>query len=315
MPMPPTLTTAESLRQTIRFDLMEKVEATLRVVSPDDPDWGGVRALTRGDVLTIFADVFDEKLPPPSETFAEVSTPATIDVTSACPRCHIAVEGEVKIVPELRVTEDSSAIHWKATSKAKTHVCGQLTLPKEEGVAPGQEALDLIADAGLGYGPDGEPLDARVLRNLLSLVVEDEDVPDLETIVGWSRDLRIEVTAWAQASHLVASDNVIEVPPVPNVLDGAKRATNLDAGVPMVGIEAPADGSEVTLTQEAPTPIKGRKKSGRTRKPVEVSDAAVADPEESGAGQECVGSNHVPGCKHFDAPAAADYLDDDLLPR
>lgn len=294
MSMPPTLTTAESLRQTIRFDLMEKVEAALRVVALDDPDWGGVRALTRGDVLTIFADVFDEKLPPPSETFAEVSTPATIDVTSACPRCHIAVEGEVKIVPELRVTEDSSAIHWKATSKAKTHVCGQLTLPKEEGVAPGQAAL---FDGGLD--------DPELLRAGLADIVEDEDVPDLDTILGWADEIRADVAGWVQAvyaenARAFQMNEAPNIPAAPNVLDGAKMQTGLDGtGVPQAKVA------------DEPTPIKGRKK----RKPVEVSDAAVADPEESGAGAECVGSNHVPGCKHFDAPAAADYLDDDLLPR
>lgn len=297
MSMPPTLTTAESLRQTIRFDLMEKVEAALRVVALDDPDWGGVRALTRGDVLTIFADVFDEKLPPPSETFAEVSTPATIDVTSACPRCHIAVEGEVKIVPELRVTEDSSAIHWKATSKAKTHVCGQLTLPKEEGVAPGQVgAFDV--------------LDAETLHAVLGDVVEADDVPDLETIEGWSVEVRAAVSTWIRAVYdenrrAFEMNEDPDVPVAPNVLDGAKVT-------PIHGtVESVTDAGVPSTEIEAPTPIKGRKK----REPVEVSDAAVADPEESGAGQECVGSNHVPGCKHFDAPAAADYLDDDLLPR
>lgn len=288
MPMPPALTTHEGLRQTIRYDLAEKIEAALQIVAADDPDWGGVRVITRKDVLAILADVFEEALPPPADTFAEVSTPATINVTSACPRCHVSVEGEVKIVPELRVTEDKSAIHWQSSAKAKTHVCGQLTLPKD-GAVPGQVAL--------GFDEFGEPLLPAEIRDLLELVVEEADVPDLETIEDWTGDLRIEVTAWAQASHLAASDNAIGVPPVPNVLDGVKVSAGLDAGVPSAQVE--------------PTPIKGRRSR---RKPVEVSDAAVADPEESGAGVECVGNNHVPGCKHFDQPAAAAYLDDDLLP-
>lgn len=144
--MPPTITTRDGLREAIRFDLDEKLEAALQPVTLDDGDvWNGIRVVTKKDLDEAIAAIFDEPLPPTSETVAEVSTPATIEVSAECPRCFIATTIEMSITPELRVNTDGSSIHLRGKAKAKTHVCGQLELPeaKRPTVVDGQEGMDL----------------------------------------------------------------------------------------------------------------------------------------------------------------------------
>ena len=59
--------------------------------------------------------------------------------------------------------------------------------------------------------------DVDVLQDLLSLV--SYNVP-IDIIKTWSPELRQCAEEWAVAQHLVASDNILEVPARPDCLDG-----------------------------------------------------------------------------------------------
>jgi hypothetical protein len=83
-----------------------------------------------------------EPLPPVSDHGAEVITHATITVWAVCPRCKIASPILVTIEPELRVDDAGGELRVKAKAKARTHVCGQLTIPSTPEVE-GQTSLDL----------------------------------------------------------------------------------------------------------------------------------------------------------------------------
>ena len=54
--------------------------------------------------------------------------------------------------------------------------------------------------------------------DLLSLVMVEEKLPDLETIKSWSRIMIGRAVDWAVYTHLEASDNNIMVPPKPDFL-------------------------------------------------------------------------------------------------
>jgi hypothetical protein len=124
--MPPTITTRDGLREAIRFDLGEALEAALQTIPSGE--WDGVRVVTKKDLDAALSAIFDAPLPPPSETTAEVQTPATVVVTAECPRCFIPNEITMTVGPELRVSADGSELRLKAKAKAHTHICGQLPL-------------------------------------------------------------------------------------------------------------------------------------------------------------------------------------------
>lgn len=50
------------------------------------------------------------------------------------------------------------------------------------------------------------------VRDLLSLVMAEEKVPDLKTIKSWSRNMTGRAVDWAVYKHLEASDNNVMVP-------------------------------------------------------------------------------------------------------
>lgn len=66
-----------------------------------------------------------------------------------------------------------------------------------------------------------EPLLAPVTVRDLLMMVEDEfeqDLPTVDLIAQWPEEVRYEVQQWATAVHLVASDNDMEIPQMPEVL-------------------------------------------------------------------------------------------------
>jgi hypothetical protein len=66
-----------------------------------------------------------------------------------------------------------------------------------------------------------EPVDPEVLFDLLTLVWNEFPVSvALVTVEGWSERTRREVAEWVSAVHLCASDNDVDIPPRPRVLEG-----------------------------------------------------------------------------------------------
>jgi len=64
-----------------------------------------------------------------------------------------------------------------------------------------------------------------VLRDLLLCV--SYDVP-IDIIKQWDPERRQLVEDWAAAHHLAASDNIIEVPTRPDILDGYEESDLVD---------------------------------------------------------------------------------------
>jgi hypothetical protein len=68
---------------------------------------------------------------------------------------------------------------------------------------------------------DPEPMLPPVsLQHLLALVEQEfpQDMPSVDSIAQWPEEIRYEVQKWATAVHLVASDNDMEIPQMPEVL-------------------------------------------------------------------------------------------------
>lgn len=113
-----------------------------------------VAVLTRRAFTDLVNDVFEVPLPPPSEHYAEVSTPAKVVVAAECPKCGIAHPIEVKMWPELLVDPDGSELRIKAKAKGRAHVCGQLPLPDAPEEEEAQQTLPL--DGILGGPVEGD---------------------------------------------------------------------------------------------------------------------------------------------------------------
>lgn len=166
------LATRTAFRDELRKDLMTRANDFYRDLSelapvadvPTGDETNGhsdidhepakVAVLTRRAFTDLVNDVFEVPLPPPSEHYAEVSTPAKVIVAAECPKCGIAQPIEVGLSPELLVDPDGSELRIKSKTKGRTHVCGQLPLP--DAAAPIDQltlddapivVIDIIPDA------------------------------------------------------------------------------------------------------------------------------------------------------------------------
>jgi hypothetical protein len=150
-------------RRQFRDDLLDSLGVALlgAEVAVIGGEMDGVSVVTHKawrDAL--FASRVDP-LPPVSNHAAEVLTHASVTVWAVCPRCKIAGPILVTIEPELRVDDSGGELRVKAKAKARTHVCGQLTIPVGPPVE-GQESLELEdivgdrCDAIVRYDPEAD---------------------------------------------------------------------------------------------------------------------------------------------------------------
>ena len=101
---------------------------------------------------------------------------------------------------------------WAAFAQDDQEDLSMVKLPRAESFTLAQQTLDAYAaKKGWMAIPD-----LGTVRSALSLVMT--DYPGLAIISEWTEAQRVAVTKWAYATHLKASDNVLRVPPVPNVL-------------------------------------------------------------------------------------------------
>lgn len=207
-----------STRAVFRDDLERNLTTLLKDAERkvEGGSWDGVPVVTRKDLDEAIAAVFDAPLPPPSVIRVEVKTPATVVVSAECPKCHMSAVIPAVITAVLEVDDTGGELKLKAKSKKRTHVCGQATLDDAAAAADGQMGFELddIVQPG-----DEPAIDPETLSNLLALVLDPSELPTLAAIDGWSEPVRKEVATWAGAVHLDASDNDVEIPPRPEVLD------------------------------------------------------------------------------------------------
>lgn len=186
-----TLTTRDALRRAICDDIVGRadIEATTIEGGPLD----GIQVISLGKLRDVVVQHLQVELPPPTDKYAEVSTPATIATSTICPECRQPTEIVVKLHPRLTVEGNSTELAVKAKSKSVPHMHGQLPL----GVPEGQETLedavgaidDLrlrilravadVSDAWGGATDPGEPPTLDAIARKLELASE-SDRGDLE---------------------------------------------------------------------------------------------------------------------------------------
>lgn len=182
--------TAIATRARYRDSLREALEAIgeLEFVEVEGGPEDGVRVLTHRSWEETLATVFGMPVPPPIETSAEVSTPASVIVSAECPICGLPSELYMTIHPELRVDEDGREIRLIAKAKPRSHVCDQLS------VSFTSEDLD-------DQLPLGEAVSVSELRGLLVEIsdtfADDDDWPSEDEISDWTEPYREKVKEWA----------------------------------------------------------------------------------------------------------------------
>lgn len=265
-----TLTSRDAVRRAVLDDIIGRCQ--IAAVAIEGGPLDGVDVVSMGTLRDQVTAALLVDLPPTSDRYAEVSTPANVTVSASCPECRQPTDILVRLFPRLTVEEGVTELSVKASSKAVVHMHGQLPLAFE-----GQQEFGL-GDV-VGPVPTIEQLETALL-----LVLPDElctAVPSTVEMEGWSDLDRRAVAAWAIAVHLVASDNDdVEIPARPEVIGGPPRGDD------------EADGGEPAWLNDPDAP---------------AGDGDAADPDaeaidaarEPGGVLECVGSNHVPGCEHM----------------
>jgi hypothetical protein len=143
-----TLTTREALRLAVVDDIIGRAQAAAVAVEGDGP-LAGVEVVSLGRLREIAQDHLGVKLPPPLDTHAEVSTPATITVSAICPECDLPTKIVGKINPELKVTDDGAELGVKWKAKAVDHNHNQLPLEEVGDQVTVDEELASIDDLRL----------------------------------------------------------------------------------------------------------------------------------------------------------------------
>lgn len=268
-----TLTSREAVRLAVLDDIVGRCQ--IAAVAIEGGALDGIEVVSMGTLRDQVTAALLIDLPPTSDRYAEVTTPANVTVEALCPECREPTEILVRLYPSLTVEEGVTKLAVKASSKAVNHMHGQQPLNLE-----GQQDFGL-ADL-VGPAPTVEQLET-----LLLLVLPDDlckAVPSTVAIGGWSDLEKREVAAWAGAVHLVASDNDdVEIPTRPEVVGGPPRKDEADGGTPAE--PDPDAPSDPTLPGEYDQSS--------------ADDAAIEAAREPGGVLECIGSNHVPGCEHM----------------
>lgn len=178
MALTDTLTTREALRRATLEDIVARCE--LAATSIEGGELDGIKVVSMGVLRDEMTGSLLVKLAPPSNRFAEVSTPATITVSAICPECDLPVTLTVKLTPLLTVDDDGAEISIKAKAAKMAHQHGQLSL---DGAAAGDQLAfdDVVID----------DLRLRILRAI------DELQAELETAAEAGQVLRLTIDAIA----------------------------------------------------------------------------------------------------------------------
>lgn len=274
-----TLTSRDAVRRAVLDDIVGRCQTVAVAIEGGPLD--GIEVVSLGTLRDQVTAALLIDLPPASDKYAEVTTPAHVVVSAVCPECHLPVDIGVKLSPRLTVEGNTTELSVKAKSKAVNHMHGQQQL----NVPEGQEdfGLDDIA---------GPPPTIDELETALLLVLPDElcpAVPSTVAMEGWSDLERREVLKWATAVERDLSTGVpdpdVELPVRPEVVGGPPRE------------DGEADGGTPAEPDPEPSGGTGFDRIGELR---------------------CNGSNHVPGCEHMGGeipPARQAPSEDDLLPE
>lgn len=225
-----TLTTREAVRRASLHSLVTRCETA--AVPMEGGPMDGISVVSIGTLKEQVRDELEERLGPPSDKVAEVTTPATVNVSAICPECDLPMLIVVSLLPTLTVDGDGAEISVKAKSKSRVHVHGQLSLPEE---AEGQMTIEDM----VGPVPTVDELVGQ-----LSHVLPDDlaEMPAPEALEAWSDLDKREVMEWATKTLLAAeaeADDLLPMPPPrrPVVIGGTPVVESEGTGEPPTEVE------------------------------------------------------------------------------
>ena len=274
--------TRDRFRRELLDQLREGLEGAAHKVAGGSED--GVTVVTDRGWRAALDRIEGQRLPPIDHHYAEVLTGAIVTVWAKCPRCGIANTIAMSVDPVLTIDTHTAELKLKAKAKARSHVCGQLTL-MESGA---QATLEV----------EIESLVKRVHDLLLKQETLDPwDVPTRETVAGWDRATIDQVEAWAEAAITSQNGDLNQVvPPLPRVLGGEADPEPADEDVISEEEEpetpAPATPAEALAKtpEQAAFDVSAKRARRRAR-----ADAAPADDDLLPG--ENLGACPWPGCE------------------
>jgi hypothetical protein len=237
-----TLTTREALVTATLDTLVAKANEAAQTIEGGALDGIAVVSLDRLRGLAI--DVGMTKLPPPSDRYAEVLTPAEIKVTAPCPECHETVTTTLEVHPQLIVENNVRKIKIKGKAEPVVHMHGQLPLTEAASQETVDEALERIEDLRL-----------RILRAVADVSdrhADEQDpgpIPSLEAVAahlelasdGDRGDLEESLYSYAQLDEPLVEIVSVKGEPVTYVLT--------EAGLALVAAADDVDGEGEDLDE------------------------------------------------------------------
>jgi hypothetical protein len=184
-----TLTTRDALRKATLEDIVTRGEIAATEIEGGPLD--GVKVISLGTLRNLVTEALTVRLPPPSDRFAEVTTPAKITTSALCPECKLPTTITVDLTPELKVDDDGAEITVNAKKTKRPHVHNQLPLPDAD---DGDQStvisaiedhrlriLSAVYDLEVGYD-QAEPGPAPTLDNIARAleIAFEKDRGDLE---------------------------------------------------------------------------------------------------------------------------------------
>jgi hypothetical protein len=183
-----TLANREALRRAIVEDLVARAEIEAQTIEGGPLD--GILVVSMGTLKNVGSAALAVTLPPPSEQYAEVQTPARVLVAAICPECSLPVGVSVTLTTQLLVETDGREIKVKASTKGLPHVCGQMALPEDGDQITMEQTiedlrlriLDAVNDVGARWSDPVEPGSPPTLDAIATFLgIESEsDRQDLE---------------------------------------------------------------------------------------------------------------------------------------
>jgi hypothetical protein len=139
-----TLTTREAVRRAALDDLVARADLAAVTIEAgaDLKALDGLKVISLGKLRDAMTAALMVKLPPPPDTHAEVTTPATIALSAICPECDLPVSLTVKLTTKLTVDDSGAEIAIKAKASKMPHKHGQLSLDGAVAEADGQVTMD-----------------------------------------------------------------------------------------------------------------------------------------------------------------------------
>lgn len=136
-----TLTTREALIAATLDTLEVKANEASQTIEGGALD--GISVVSIDTLRGLTLDVRSMPLPPPSDRYAEVTTPAEIKVSMPCPECGVPVTSTLFVHPQLIVEGNVRKIKAKAKAEPVVHMHGQLPLAEgDEAQVTIEETID-----------------------------------------------------------------------------------------------------------------------------------------------------------------------------